>query len=203
MPQPRTQSGMTLLELLVVMTLLALVTTLLVQGLSSALSTYERVQRRQAEGMPLELGYRWFSDTLSGAQAELDPPRQFQGDTQRLGGTTHRPLLGQPGQVGFFSWSLERGEGGTLQLIYRQPDNLAWTVANWPAGTTARFLYRDLQGAAVERWPTSDMERTSPATDGRMPGAILLEVTPPDAPPLRWYANLPGRAFPRPDYRDF
>ena len=50
------QSGMTLLELLVVMTLLALVSSLLMQGFSNALSTYERVQRKQSEGMPLELG---------------------------------------------------------------------------------------------------------------------------------------------------
>ena len=54
--QQRHQSGMTLLELLVVMTLLAIVTSLLMQGFSTALSTYERVQRRQSQAMPFELG---------------------------------------------------------------------------------------------------------------------------------------------------
>ena len=69
------------------MTILA-VTSLLMQGFGTALGTYER--RRQSEGMPLELGYRWFSETLSGTQAELDAPRHFSGDARQLGGVTHR-----------------------------------------------------------------------------------------------------------------
>lgn len=192
------QRGMTLLELLVTMTLLALVASLLVQGFGNALGTYERVQRKQSLGMPLELGYRWFNETLSGAQAELDRPRQFHGDARSLSGTTHRPLLGTSGQTSFFAWRLETADDGSLQLRYSQPDQLDWLIASWPPGSQGRFVYRSLQGAPVDHWP--DIEPAQ--ADGRIPGAILLEVTPPGAPPLRWYANLPGRPFPRPDYRD-
>ena len=199
---PRTQSGMTLLELLVVMTLLALVTSLLMQGFGTALSTYERVQRRQSEGMPLELGYRWFSQTLSGTQAELDPPRHFKGDAQRFGGITHQPLQGSNGQVSFFSWQLSETPTGELQLSYSQPGTSEWAIVNWPAGSTGRFIYRALDGSAVEQWPPPSSSIPLPI-DGRIPGAFLLEVTPADAPPIRWYTNLPGRTFPRPDYRDF
>ncbi|MFD2405988.1 type II secretion system protein J [Azorhizophilus paspali] len=46
------QRGMTLLELLVVMTLLALIGSLLMQGFGNALSLYERVQRRQLDSIP-------------------------------------------------------------------------------------------------------------------------------------------------------
>ncbi len=199
----RHQSGMTLLELLVVMTLLALVTSLLMQGFGTALSTYERVQRRQSEGMPLELGYRWFTQTLAGAQAELDPPRHFKGDTAQFTGTTHTPLLGNNGQVSFFSWQLSEAADGKLQLTYSQPGEVKWAVASWPAGSRGRFLYRSLQGAPVEQWPGSASGGSTPPADGRLPGAILLEITPTDGPPIRWYVNLPGRTFPRPDYRDF
>lgn len=195
------QRGMTLLELLVVMTLLALVSSLLMQGFSSALITYERVQRRQAEGMPLELGNRWLSDTLAGVQAELDPPRQFKGDSQRLSGITQRPLLGRSGQVSAFFWQLSNGPDGKLELSYGQPGQVQWLIAAWPPGSHGKFIYRSLQGVPVERWPYAS-EQAAPPVDGRIPRTILLEITPSNAPPLRWYFNLPGRTFPRADYRD-
>jgi general secretion pathway protein J len=193
------QRGMTLLELLVVMTLLAMVSALLVQGFSSALALYERMQRRQSEAAPLGLAFHWFADTLAGAQAELDPPRQFHGDATGLSGITHRPLVGAPGQANRFGWRIEQGAAGELQLVYWQEEALAWVVASWPPGSEASFVYRSLQGAPVSRWPDQPE-----AEDGRVPGAVLLEITPAGAAaPLRWYANLPGRTFPRADYRDF
>ena len=196
------QRGMTLLELLVVMTLLAIVSSLLMQGFTSALSTYERVQRRQTEGMPLELGYRWLADTLAGTQAELDPPRQFKGDARSLTGITQRPLLGMSGQVSAFSWQLSNSPDGQLQLIYGQPEQVQWLIAKWPPGSQGKFIYRSLEGEPIDHWPYAQ-EQTAPPIDGRIPRTILLEVTPSNAPPLRWYFNLPGRPFPRADYRDF
>ncbi|AZZ46888.1 type II secretion system protein [Pseudomonadaceae bacterium SI-3] len=199
----RNQRGMTLLELLVVMTILALVTSLLMQGFGTALSTYERVQRRQSEGMPLELGYRWFSETLAGTQAELDAPRHFSGDAQRLGGVTHQPLQGNNGRVSFFSWQLSEAETGELKLSYSQPNGIDWEIVRWPAGSRGRFIYRAPNGSAAERWPLPSDNAMQTADDGSIPDAIALEVTPADGPTLRWYANLPGRTYPRLDYRDF
>ena len=48
-------NGMTLIELLVVMVLLSIVSSLLFQGLSVGLSSYERVKKRQSEGQPVML----------------------------------------------------------------------------------------------------------------------------------------------------
>lgn len=193
------QKGMTLLELLVVMSLLALVTSLLIQGFGSALQTYERVQRKHNQSVPLELGYKWFSTTLAGTQAELDEPRHFHGDSQSFTGTTHQPLLGEPGQVSFFSWRLRRANDQSLQLTYNQPNQVEWVIANWPPSSQGRFIYRNLQGAPTQQWPDINDPKMA---DGRIPGAVLLEVTIDGLPPLRWYANMPGRTFPRPDYRD-
>lgn len=198
----RLQRGMTLLELLVVMTILALVTSLLMQGFGTALGTYERVQRRQSEGMPLELGYRWFSETLSGTQAELDAPRHFSGDARQLGGVTHRPLRGANGQVSFFSWKLSEMQNGELQLSYHQPNGVDWVIYRWPAGTRGRFIYRAPNGSAADRWPPS-ASTLQPPSDGSIPGAVALEITSREGLQLRWYANLPGRTYPRLDYRDF
>lgn len=190
---------MTLLELLVVMVILAMVSALLVQGMGTALVTYERVQRSQQNAMQPELAYSWLRQTLQGAQAELDKPRQFHGNSQQLAGYTHQPLVGESGEVQAFSWVLEQTDD-QLQLVYRQP-GLEWPVLRWPEGSEGRFVYRALSGAPVNNWPHYAQDE-EPQADGRMPGAVLLEITPPNSQPTRWHTALPGRSFPRPDYRD-
>ncbi|MGB5855881.1 MAG: type II secretion system protein [Oceanisphaera sp.] len=207
------QRGMTLLELLVVMVILAMVSALLVQGMGSALITYERVQRQQQQSMQPTLAYSWLAQTLSGAQAELDEPRQFSGTNNQFSGYTHRPLIGQSGQVSAFSWQLKVTKRNQLQLWYRQSKvnghDILWQVLSWPAGSQGRFVYRTLEGGPSNHWPSLRAQQTLtvPAyqtkPDGRMPDILFMEITEPGASPQRWYISLPGRAFPRNDYRDF
>ena len=90
------------------MVILAMVSALLVQGMGSALITYERVQRQQQLSMQPTLAYQWLETTLSGAQAELDEPRHFVGTAKQLSGYTHRPLIGESGQVAAFTWQPNR-----------------------------------------------------------------------------------------------
>lgn len=201
---PTQQSGMTLIELLVVMVILAMVSALLIQGLGGALITYERVQRQQQQSLQPTLAYRWLAGTLGGAQAELDEPRQFHGIEQQLSGYTHRPLVGQSGQVSAFSWQLRKGEQNELQLWYIQGESnqkISWLVLSWPAGSTGLFRYYDFKGSLTSRWPATLNDPLLP--DGPIPSAILLEITPTEGRLEPWFISLPGRTFPRPDYRDF
>lgn len=207
------QQGMTLLELLVVMVILAMVSALLVQGMGSALVTYERVQRQQQQSMEPTLAYGWLAQTLTGAQAELDEPRQFSGSDSQLSGYTHSPLIGQSGQVSAFSWQLKVTEQNELQLWYRQPkaqgQDIHWQILSWPAGSQGRFVYRTLEGGPSDHWPNFPEEQSlslpgyETKPDGRMPSVLYMEITQPHEPAQRWYIALPGRTFPRSDYRDF
>lgn len=197
-PKPK-QGGMTLLELLVVMVILGMVSALLVQGMGTALVTYERVQHQQQQSMEPTLAYSWLKSSLLGAQAEPDAQRQFSGDSQQLSGYTHRPLVGDTGIVQSFSWQLVSNDQQQLQLIYQQP-GVNWPVLIWPKGTKAQFFYRSLSGELVSDWP--HYENEEPEADGRMPSALLLEITEPDKPLQRWYTFMPGRPFPRGDFRD-
>ena len=199
------QCGMTLLELLVVMVILAMVSALLVQGMGSALITYERVQRQQQQSMQPTLAYSWLQQTLSSVQAELDEPRHFIGNNIQLSGYTHQPLVGQSGQVSSFSWRFITGEQDELQLWYSQPKvqgtDINWKVLNWPAGTTGQFVYFTGNGETVPDWPL--VSEGQALSDGRIPHALFMEIIIPHQPPQRWYVQLPGRTFPRNDYRDF
>lgn len=195
---------MTLLELLVVMVILAMVSTLLVQGMGSALVTYERVQRQQQQSMQPTLAYQWFSQTLTGLQAELDEPRFFSGNEHTLSGYTHRPLVGLPGQVSAFSWQLKQNEQRELELWYQQPalasQEVNWKILTWPPGTTGQFVYRALDGGATLSWPATTDQAIA---KGTIPSVLFMEIRPTEGEALRWYISLPGRTWPRNDYRDF
>lgn len=194
------QRGMTLIELLVVMVLLAVVSTLLVQGLGTGLATYERVQRRQFEGQPAMLASAWFSASLKGMEAALDSPRQFSGTANQVSGFSHQPLLGQGGEVQPLQWQLVNEDDGRLALRYHQ-QQWHWTLQRWPAGSEGRFVYYPVRGEAQSQWPVpQNPAPTRP--EGDIPAAVMLEVTPPGQPPERWFVQLPGRTYPRGDYRD-
>lgn len=194
------QRGMTLLELLVVMVLLAVISTLLMQGLSVALSTYEKVQRRQYEGVPRMLASAWFVQSVAAMEARLDADAQFKGNASSMSGMSHSALVSRNGQVQPVTWRISQMPDGRVALQYEQP-GIAWTLAQWPAGTKAQFLYRDHDGTPQTLWPPSE-KLASLVPDGRVPSAVLLEVAQPSRPSLRWYVSLTGRRLPRMDYRD-
>lgn len=194
------QRGMTLLELLVVMVLLSVITALLMQGLSQSLAIYERVQRRQYEGMPQLLVMQWFNDSVGSMQAELDAPRQLRGDNFFFEGSSQQPLVAQNGEVQPVRWSISQQKKGEVTLDYRQPGR-SWTLLRWPEGTQALFTYLDEQGNAHNQWPP-EQTFVSLRPDGIMPVAIQLMVSSPAMKPLNWYIALKGRTYPRNDYRD-
>ncbi len=193
-------NGMTLIELLVVMVLLSIVSALLFQGLSVGLSTYERVKKRQSEGEPVMLASRWFIDSLSGIQAELDSSNQFYGSADTISGMTHSPLLGRDGMVQRISWQLKSDGDGHMALYYNQAGN-SLRIIGWPTGISARFLYRSNNGSTQEKWPLSD-NNSLLLSDGAIPSAIVLEVVQPAGMVSRWYVSIIGRTYPRIDYRD-
>jgi general secretion pathway protein J len=194
------QRGVTLLELLVVMVLLAVLSTLLMQGLSVALSIYTKVQHRQYEGVPRLLASSWFVESVAGIEAQLDAERQFTGDASKMSGISHSALVGRNGQVQFIVWQINQMSDGTVGLQYQQP-GISWTVARWPAGAKAQFIYRDHDGTPHKQWPQRD-RLASLVPDGRVPSAVLFEVILPSSPPVRWYVSILGRHLPRYDYRD-
>ncbi|GJC04272.1 prepilin-type N-terminal cleavage/methylation domain-containing protein [Aeromonas hydrophila] len=194
------QRGMTLLELLVVMVLLAVISTLLMQGLAVALSTYEKVQRRQYEGVPRMLASSWFVQSVAAMEARLDADSQFKGNASSMSGMSHSALVSRNGQIQPVAWRINQMPDGRVALQYEQP-GIVWILAQWPAGTKAQFLYRDHDGTPQTLWPPSE-KLASLVPDGRIPSAVLLEVAPPSRPSLHWYVSLTGRRLPRMDYRD-
>ncbi|EKP0280163.1 type II secretion system protein [Aeromonas bestiarum] len=194
------QRGVTLLELLVVMVMLAVISTLLMQGLSVALSTYDKVRQRQYEGVPRMLASSWYIESVAGIEAQLDAERQFKGDASSMSGISHSALVSRNGQVQPMGWRISQMPDGSVGLQYQQP-GIAWTVARWPAGAKAHFVYRDHDGTPQKQWPPPD-KLISLVPDGRVPSAVLFEVTFPSRPPLHWYVSILGRRLPRYDYRD-
>ena len=93
------QSGLTLVEMLVVLVIVGLVSTLLVQGLGNALSLYSRVQSKQKQTFSEAMLHRWWRGTLSAAAPNRLKKQDFIGDAFSLKMQTFKPLLSDDGVI--------------------------------------------------------------------------------------------------------
>ena len=153
---PHRVRGLTLVELLVVFVLLALVSTLLFQGLGFFAAKYDTVQRWRAQGTDATLQQNWFVSTIRGLAPYGREVRRFSGNAASFAGITLQPLAGEPGMPLTARWSIEAGEGAEA-IVYEEAsmsgvDSVRWTILT-PGETGLQFRYADSQGRWRDRWP--------------------------------------------------
>ena len=98
-----------------------------------------------------------------------------------------------------FSWQLQENSQQQPQLVYRQP-KVKWVIFTWPKNSQVEFSYTAFDGTVTTQWPYYGNDE--PEADGRMPKMVQLTITEPEQATQYWYNFLPGRLFPRGDYRD-
>ncbi len=145
------QQGLTLLELLVVLVLVGLLSTMLMQGFSYMFGIYNRVNNFQQEARQTTLTRAWLKQTLVATVPQLDIGRAFTGDNSELSAITLQPLSAQAGVPMPFSWSLEI-ENGWVILNYREGNSVNWQIDKW-RGDQASFHYLDQKGEWKASWP--------------------------------------------------
>ena len=116
---PHRVRGLTLVELLVVFVLLALVSTLLFQGLGFFAAKYDTVQRWRAQGTDATLQQNWFVSTIRGLAPYGREVRRFRAMPASFAGITLQPLAGEPGMPLTARWSIEAGEGAEA-IVYEE-----------------------------------------------------------------------------------
>ena len=156
------QSGLTLVEMLVVLVIVALVSTLLVQGLGNALSLYSRVQIKQKQSFSESILHRWWRDTVSAAAPNRLHKQDFQGQVYRLQMQTFKPLLSEDGILNQIEWAISDSQ--PYSLIYKELSGLQEQELTLPLRTSQRplFTYVDNTGQARRSWPIDEYGNNLP-----------------------------------------
>jgi general secretion pathway protein J len=190
----RATAGFTLLEMLVVLVLVSLITTLLMQGLSQVLVLRSRVFAQLDGQRVTALQQHWFV-SVNAALAPDQPEGEhvFAGQTGRLHGLSLMPLNGVAGMPTPVTWELEQVDNETV-LRYQEGESEPWEVAHW-LGDTEGFRYLDDEGTWHAQWPPGLQ------TTAQLPAAIQLYVAGVRGPHV-WVASVRGRREPRPDTKD-
>ena len=194
--QSSKQAGFTLLEILVVMVVMALIMTLLMQGLSFVMQLRLRFNQQQQLYQRFDLQAYWFkssSRALLADYADTQNNYPFKGTASAFQGLSIAALDNSAGVPQRFSWRLQHKNQETF-LQYRQDDQPYWTVMRW-AGNAGFFAFRDQAGEWHDSWPPA-LGLKPP----QLPVLILLQGFYDDEA-FTWIVKPNSKRDPALDYR--
>ena len=145
------QTGLTLLEMLVVFLLVALLSTLLIQGVGYFLGQYQAVQRFQGRVSAELTSYTWFSESVEAMIAYEQDAKAFRGEAFSFAGTSMQALAAEPGLPVEVSWSLVEDEAGEIQFHYQEEGQPVWRIPALAGAAT--FEYADADLIWHKSWP--------------------------------------------------
>lgn len=145
----RRTTGLTLVEMLVVIVLTALTATLVMQGIGQGLGLFQRVAADQGQIYRELVSRLWIQQTLSTAVANTGERDEFIGEASTLQLKTFRPLLGSEGIATAIVWSMRPDRG----LDYQEGEQRV-AIAALPG--LLRFEYQDGEANWHLRWPADD-----------------------------------------------
>lgn len=145
-------SGLTLLELLVVLVLASLLGMLVIQGTGFFLGRYATVADVGRAAAQAALQQRWFVSTVQGMVPSLRGNRRFKGEGEAFEGLTLRPLATQSGRPARVRWFIDTDNEGSSIVAYAEEGDVEWTVLTLP-DLDVSFQYADSVGRWHDHWP--------------------------------------------------
>jgi general secretion pathway protein J len=144
--------GFTLLEMLVVLVLVSLTSTLIFQGFSYVLHLRSRFLVALDDLQVGMLQTHWFQSSTGGIVADYrDSEHIFNGDAHLFSGLTISALDEVPGTPTPFAWQIEQ-VGETTFLSYRDSQGKSWEISRW-LGEAGNFRYMAADGEWHDQWP--------------------------------------------------
>jgi hypothetical protein len=164
------------MELLVVLVIVALISSVLMGAFSRVLDIRERLATfLDGAEAPVLVG-DWFRDTIDGLVPDAAAgDGHFTGTTRRLTGLSLAPLDGPAGVQVVITWEVVFDSGaGRTHLRYHEGDRQTLDIASWPGGQGG-LRYCDADFACGGSWPPN--EKAS-----QLPLLIWLDAVKGDAP---------------------
>jgi general secretion pathway protein J len=165
-------SGFTLVEVLVVLVITALVSTLLFQALAQVYRLQGRFGEQLAQSQGGAMRADWYRQVLQGLLNDYaDGKQRFAGQVQRLEGLSATALTVAGGAPQWVVMEI-RSEADGSELLY-QAGSQQVTMLRWQGG--GEFAYLDEAGAEHAQWPPMG----SGAAWSQLPVAVLLKWPTP------------------------
>lgn len=152
------QSGLTVMEMIVAMGIVAMAMALGMQALMQWNKAQERFAASERRGREIQLGEAWvrsaLQSRLSRADEGLDGEKldALEGDARTLSFVTLSPIGGRRGIPARQQWRIA-GDRETPRLAIENVTEL-----RLPEGRQARFIYVDAEGEVQDRWPPRGMD---------------------------------------------
>jgi len=151
-------SGLTVLEMLVALTIIAMTMALGMQALMQWNRAQERFTEAEARGREVLLSELWIRGALRARLGRTDvasdgePLDALEGDARRLSFVTLSPIGGRRGVPERQEWRLvDTPEGSRLEVE-------GGSLLRLPIDASARFVFVDQEGGVHDRWPPRKIE---------------------------------------------
>jgi len=184
-------AGFTLLEVIVVLVITSLVTTILMQGLSIVLGTKLRFSSVLSGIEERGLQQSIITSPLRGLIPDYDDgDSRFDGDDRRIRGLTLYPLQGISGAPTSFTLSIDYNSAeDATEITYLEQGYDALTLVQWPGGI-GEFSYRGREGQWFSNWPPVGDDflqapRTIRIQTGLEQSNLFVHVMGPETRPFR------------------
>lgn len=189
MTDARRQSGLSLVEMLVVMMVAGFALMLATQSLGQWQRAQQRIGYTTQLGREQRLIESWWLASARGQQAVAETP--FEGDARGFRGVSLQPVLLPAGTPAATAWRLDEQPRQPLALVLEEGGrHLALTVAE---AEDARFTYLDHEGETHPQWPPAL------GLHPMLPAAIGLDYLDARTGSRRlWLASIAGPAKPTP-----
>ncbi|MDD5274744.1 MAG: prepilin-type N-terminal cleavage/methylation domain-containing protein [Methylovulum sp.] len=195
-PFKKSCQGFTLMEVLVVLVLVSLLSSLLMQGFGYVLRLRLNVTQQLKTQRVQQLQEYWYSGLVTGLIVNAQNEKAlFQGDDSILQGLSINTLTAPAGVPKQFILTL-LSQNNTITLKYRITEKDDWTLGEWPA-QTASFSYLDNEGNWVSTWPPKMGMVTQ-----QLPEAIRLQIDS-SPKPVNWIVSIPSKKNPKPNIEEF
>ena len=185
------ERGFTLIELVLALTIVAVMVTLLFGGLRVGLRAWQRGEERAAVLQHARSVTQLLQESLGGiyayrGRADQDTPSDvllFQGEAERLSFVTVSPPMSLPAAIAFVAVTLSMDAGDAPGLAIREK---ASSVVD-PTITAIRFRYLRDDGTWEETWDGQDERMVPRAVEVTLTAMMngRVQQAPPITVPIR------------------
>ncbi len=146
------QTGFTLIEILVVLIIVAMVSSILFEALERAYRLQERFGTELFSVQQGQMATDWYRQTIHGLQPDYaDGNHVFQGSDHEFSGLSNNPLSDAFGAPTPIAWKIrDNQQNGTTELLYME-NNHETPILSWRG--QAQFVYFDDKQAPSDIWP--------------------------------------------------